>query len=91
MLVLEYGIECDLLKSGSVQVVDGEIEITSEDFLRELKLILGVELLCVSLCLDHEFGGSMMVVDYAGFQQDDFVCLEVKVKARERKRLLSFF
>lgn len=36
MLVLDYGIECDLLEEGNVKIVDGEIEITSETFLREL-------------------------------------------------------
>ena len=37
MLVLDYGIECDLLEEGNVKIVDGEIEITSETFLRRGK------------------------------------------------------
>ena len=84
MLVLKYGIECDLLQEGNVRIVDGEIEITSEDFLRGLET-------CVELLIDKvvlvpwaDLGGPAILVQYTMWgAPDEFVCLDVTTSQAE--------
>lgn len=84
MLVLKYGIECDLLQEVNVRLVDGEIEITSEDFLRELET-------CVELLIDKvvlvpwvDLGGPAILVQYTMWGAlDEFVCLDIATSQAE--------
>lgn len=84
MLVLEYGIECDLMKDGNIRVVDGEIEITSEEFLRNLSIRLGFELTHVFLCTECEIGTPSIVAEYVSFDEGRFACLDIALTTEER-------
>lgn len=88
MLVLKYGIECDLLQAGNIRVADGEIEITSEDFLRELEDRLNLELDVIRIATCKSNGFCHIIAQYTAFElEEEFVCLRVAMSRREELAL----
>ena len=85
MLVLEYGIECDLMKDGNIRVVDGEIEITSEEFLSEMEGRLDLEINRVGLSVHYDLGGMCVIVTSVTFEEDEYLCLDVELTLNEMK------
>ena len=90
MLVLKYGIECDLLQEGNVRIVDGEIEITSEDFLRTLGKKLGSKIARASIEIEDQ---KWLTVETSNAFADkelleDLICLEVQSNQLEQTILL---
>lgn len=91
MLVLKYGIECDLLEEGNVKIVDGEIEITSEAFLRELGKKIGSS---IARAIIEEGEWQWVTIEIENVFADkelleDFVCLEIQLAQREQRGLLD--
>lgn len=90
MLVLGYGIECDLLKNGNVRIVDGEIEITSEEFVDELNRALQIEVDAVYLIPYVDLGGPAILAKYTLWGlPEEAVCLDVELLKRERTYVLE--
>lgn len=84
MLVLKYGIECDLLQEGNVRIVDGEIAITSEAFLRELEKCMGVLLDHIILVPHVDLDGPAILAQYTLWgEPDEFACLDVTTSQAE--------
>lgn len=86
MLVLDYEIECDLLEEGNMKIVDGEIEITSETFLRELGKRVGLELDHVWVVPYADLGGPAILVEYMLWgPEGEFLCLDVATSDAENR------
>lgn len=92
MLVLKYGIECDLLQEGNVRIVDGEIEITSEDFLRGLEKKLDVEILGTFLSVNSPGERPLLVYAFSlPAEEDNYAYLDAELTVDEWSLLRSMF
>lgn len=88
MLVLDYEIECDLLEEGNMKIVDGEIEITSETFLRELGKRVELELDHVWVVPYADLGGPAILANYTLWGgPNEFCCLDIGLVDAEMREL----
>lgn len=89
MLVLDYEIECDLLEEGNMKIVDGEIEITSETFLRELGKSVGAGIIRAAIEPEDQKWLTAETNNVFADKEllEDLVCLEIQLNKLEQAGL----
>lgn len=89
MLVLDYEIECDLLEEGNMKIVDGEIEITSETFLRELGKRVGAGIIRAAIEPEDQKWLTAETNNVFADKEllEDLVCLEIQLNNLEQAGL----
>ena len=89
MLVLDYEIECDLLEEGNMKIVDGEIEITSETFLRGLGKRVGAGIIRAAIEPEDQKWLTAETNNVFADKEllEDLVCLEIQLNKLEQAGL----